>query len=90
MNPNPSCPEEVELHTNAWVCGMRAATYFGPVKLEREGGDMETMMCEAIDDMQLKAFHLGANAVVGVELMADPFERSVRIIGTAAHLEPLY
>lgn len=101
------CAEDVELYTSPWVSGTRAAAYFGPVSVELYVPDSEVtdrmaswMKAEAelLASLRDRAWQLGANAVVGLEVLLDPFASHrelgpglrLHAVGTAARLEPLF
>jgi hypothetical protein len=44
---------------------------------------------EVLDGIRARARALGANAIVGLEVSADPFAGTLHAVGTAAKLEPL-
>ncbi len=100
----PKSCDEVLLYHGPWVKGARALDYFGMLEVERflpdEGrtdDSLEGALEEVCASMQYKAFSLGANAVVGVELTLDPFAREgehaeglrLHLNGTAAKLGKL-
>lgn len=96
------------LYTSPWVSGTRAAAYFGPISSylfvqdKPKGGRRavwDRAMNELLSNLRDNAFSLGANAVVGLEVSADPFGISkeseepglaLYAIGTAARLEDLW
>jgi hypothetical protein len=98
---------KIELYARAWVPGTRVEAYFGPVSsemfLEDEDGPNR---CAAWTEAQLEVLDLlcerarlkHANAVIGFEMVLDPFARCPRsgarglyvyAVGTAAKLEPI-
>jgi len=91
----------VELFPLPWVAGTRSVAYFGVVTTERAIARSllaRQAVLEAEEDALLDALgqcsaELGGNAVVGVEVEADPFGEDgrlrLRAFGTAAKLEPL-
>lgn len=96
----------VELYLSPWVSGTRAAASFGPIHSEVfvveelvRDRENEWLLAEEelLDLLARRAECLGANAIVGLELEADPFAeigvlRGLRLhaTGTAAKLEPLW
>ena len=103
--PEIKGPEEVSLYTSPWVSGTRAAAYFGPLNVELFSPNpkdqknnerrLNRYMQKLVKGLQDKAYKLGANAVVGLEITIDPFaeegnKKGVRflVVGTAAKLEP--
>lgn len=92
----------VKLFTESWAAGTRADQYFGTVTVqswladaeildrEQEWEKAEMELLEALKD---KAAALGANAVVGLEVHADPWAApegqmglGLWAVGIAAHL----
>ena len=89
------------------MSGTRAAAYFGPISaqafVDNRGDDSgvawEKAEVEVMDSLRLKTHALGGNAVVGVEVTADPWGTCkktgatglvVMAVGTAARLEALF
>jgi len=70
---------EIELHVAPWVAGTRADAYYGTVVVEFFLPDpylemeMEKAAIELLEGLQLKAYTLGANAIVALEVTLDPF-----------------
>lgn len=86
-------PAMVEIHNGPWVTGTRALHYFGSLSVAvKMGSDIDASLHEAVGAMQVKAFHLGANSIVGAELTIDPFATPplITIVGTAAKLVPMF
>jgi len=95
----------VELFSSPWASGTRAACYFGPISAalfladcaeQRRSTAWGQAHRDLIDLIGSRAAALGANAIVGFEVVLDPFaEESCRnglllyAVGTAAILEPL-
>jgi len=98
-------PQRVELHARAWVPGTRVEAYFGPVSAEIFLKDCEVQdrcsawsaaQTELLERLRDRAFAKRANAVIGLEMILDPFARCPRsgasglyllAVGTAAKLE---
>jgi hypothetical protein len=83
--PVMTSPGEVELHTSPWVCGTRAAAYFGAIDTDlfiADKGLVDRVEAwtaaekELLEGLRVKAAALGANAVVGLEVTLDPFAKS--------------
>lgn len=88
-------PDDVHLYTSPWVSGTRASAYFGPLSTRTDVGDgeeLDTVFNRIFDEAQRMAATLGANSIVGVELIIDPYAVPpyVSLTGTAAHLVPLF
>ena len=98
-------PDEIDLFASPWVSGTRVSQYFGPVAVEGFAADGQDnrnalwlkLFVEVLGTIRVRASELGANAVVAVELTADPFfvkggltGLRVHVCGTAARLEPLF
>ena len=106
MEPNKG--SEVEVFTSPWVSGTRAAAYFGPISAtkfvpnDKDGNsnpdEWQEAQLQVIRDLQDKSLELGGNAVVGVDITANPFFTDtdgvkgllLEIMGTSAILEPLF
>jgi len=103
--PSSSCsaPDEVGLYTSPWVSSTRALDYYGPIRVDvflehdRELGYELTYpkaQRELFAAIKQKAYSLGGNAVVGVEVQMNPFHVSdtgavglqLIAIGTVANL----
>jgi uncharacterized protein YbjQ (UPF0145 family) len=96
----------VDLYESPWVSGMRAASYYPATMaeiflLDSEVIDREAEWTEAeinlLDLMRSKAESLGCNAVVGMDIMMDPFAETeagcglrLRAVGTPVVLESLF
>jgi hypothetical protein len=90
------------LYASPLVSGTRAAAYFGPIGviefLPKPIEFADDQLDRILDALQRKAYSLGANAVVGLEVTIDPFavhkEKgegiTVNAVGTAARLESLF
>jgi hypothetical protein len=87
---------DVTLHSSPWITGTRAQSYLGPITTTHRGITTETFarrLTAAYKTLERKAAKLGANAVVGVETIIDPWADKgiqIRIVGVAAKLEPLF
>ena len=107
MTTSEPGPEDVELYVSPWVSGTRAAAYFGPVSVsvflpDGEVVDRATEWAQAfetdlLEALKKKAWLMGANSVIAVEVNLDPFAEEdgkvglkVWAIGTAAKLESLF
>ncbi len=94
---------DVKLFMGPWVAGTKASAYFGPIDAEafvdnagvKAGPAWEKAELEVMEALKLKASELGANSVVSVELIADPWAKHretgenglrVTVIGSAALL----
>ena len=94
---------DVKLFMGPWVAGTKATAYFGPIDAEafvdnagvKAGPAWEKAELEVMEALKLKASELGANSVVSVELIADPWAKHretgeiglrVTVIGTPALL----
>lgn len=99
--------EDIELYVSPWVSGTRAEMYYGPVsnemflpdfRIKDREGDWIKAQIELLHGIRLKAHALGANTIVGLEIILDPFARDhkdrpgMRLYasGTAAKLVPLF
>ena len=98
----------VALFTSPWVSGLSAKAYFGPISVELwidDGVESERealwVSAEArlLENLREKAFKLGANAVVGVDITLNPFAVHkttntpclyLHVVGTAAKLEKAF
>ena len=105
--PSQWDPSGIGLYARAWVPGTRVEAYFGPVQSElfledRDAPDRASAWAEAqlevLEVLRERARIKQANAVIGVELVLDPFARCPRsgasglylcAVGTAAMLHPL-
>lgn len=97
---------EVSLHSSPWVSGTRAHSYFGPLNLHVFVADEpvasrarrpDRRVRELLADARAEVRERGGNALVGIEVEADPFAEvrsshgtRVTIMGTVARLEPLW
>jgi hypothetical protein len=85
------------------VPGARARAYFAVLSVERfvpgcVEGEWEQAHHDVLADLRSRAWMLGANSVLSVEMDADPFARSptgvqglrLRIAGVPALLEDLF
>lgn len=106
--PEPVEWDGVALFTSPWVSGLKAASYFGPISVELWADDGVESEREAawvkaeaklLEKLREKAFQLGANAVVGLDITLNPFAvHSVtnvpglylHAVGTAAKLEKVF
>lgn len=87
--------EDIALYAAPWVSGTRAQRYNGTltVMLEPTCGDFDTNLNMLLDILIDKAVIAEVNAVVGVEIVIDPFYGKFgkySASGTAALLEPLF
>lgn len=93
---NPQSPAEVAIYTSPWVSGSRAARYFGPVSEEYRAKrgqplDVEVSLGVLIGLLRETVYAVGGNAVVGLELTVDPYDRLGALwtgVGTGALLVP--
>lgn len=100
----PMTIEDIKIYTSPWVQGTRAAAYFGfveyelsrarPQNAERRQEIMLKSFIDILTGLRAKVLDLGGNAIVGLEIDADPFVLGDIIHwlarGTAAKLEPLF
>ena len=94
---------DVGLYRTAWVKGTRAEKYYGSVQSwafvaddDRHPDRIERGLRRAVENLERKAKVLGGNAVVSLEIVADPWSAlgarrgwRIRAAGTAAQLVPL-